>query len=140
MNAREVLDTMYLGDDDQVYPPTHEKGIIPEKLAEAERETEDYRYPGQKLADDIRSEGVKTPLSVSIRSDGQRWLANGHHRLAVMHDKDPEAYFPVTHEIDTFDHKFPVEKAREQEPVEPPKPTETTDVHHEGIGDEWWYG
>lgn len=110
MNSREMLDSMWLGDDDHVYPPTHEKGILPEKLAEAELETEDYRHPGKILANDIRSEGVKTPLDVYINPSGKRWLGNGHHRLAVMHDKDPDAYFPVTHtevahEYDPFKEK-----------------------------------
>jgi hypothetical protein len=134
MNAREVLDTMFLGDDDHIYPPTHPKGILPEKLAEAELETEDYRHPGKILANDIRSEGVKTPLSIRINPSGKRWLDNGHHRLAVMHDKDPEAYFPVTHSEDEREYD-PL--TRDAEQIAEAQAYIAATEGDGGIGSEW---
>ena len=62
---------------------------------------DEARYEG--LMDDIRRDGVLTPIQLSYQhphfddetTDKIPFIVNGHHRIAVAHDIDPEMLIPV---------------------------------------------
>ncbi len=50
----------------------------------------------QNLYDDIKKRGVVKPVHVTIRtSDDSMELVDGHHRVAVAHDVNPNSEIPV---------------------------------------------
>ena len=50
----------------------------------------------QSLYDDIKKRGVVKPVHVTIRtSDDSMELVDGHHRVAVAHDVNPNSEIPV---------------------------------------------
>lgn len=52
----------------------------------------------------IADEGVKKPVNVHHTAH-DRELLNGHHRVAAQYDADPEAFIPLNHTHDPFEHE-----------------------------------
>ena len=52
------------------------------------------------LADSIRTEGVHRPVEISWGETAKKKpeLANGHHRVAVSFEHDPDRLIPVVHD------------------------------------------
>ena len=55
------------------------------------------------LYDNIKKEGIKQPVAIWLgkwtpRGEETRWsqeIQNGHHRIAIANDINPEMYIPV---------------------------------------------
>jgi len=54
---------------------------------------EDDNY--ENLYDNIKATGVRDRVNVKTDSKGNMMLRDGHHRVAVAHDIDPEMDIPV---------------------------------------------
>lgn len=54
------------------------------------------RTDAPSLHDDIRQHGIRWPVNVKRFSGGPQ-VNDGHHRIAVAHDIDPDYLVPVTH-------------------------------------------
>jgi hypothetical protein len=95
MSANEILNTHTLGDQDVEHHESRED-VLTRKLDEA-YEDDHGLYDGD-LASDIRKNGVEKPLDLYREADGENILHDGHHRLAVQYDWNPDdVSIPVTH-------------------------------------------
>jgi hypothetical protein len=116
MNAREVLATVGLPEADawSDKPEETTEQLLARKLSEAKGG--EYIYdddmeaqpksekPDKSLYDQIKEKGITNPLNIYVNTkDKEKVLFDGHHRLAVMNDIDPEAYFPVNRVNEDFD-------------------------------------
>lgn len=74
-------------------PETNEQ-LYSRKLGEAQR-----GRGGNSLQARIKSEGVQTPIALGelTNAAGQRMIAGGHHRVAVMAHLSPDQLLPVVH-------------------------------------------
>ena len=107
MNAKELLATVSLPEAEALSDKPEEttEQLLARKVSEAKGEKYIYDpeatmyegdIPGESLYDQIKREGIKHPLNIYVdRENKEKVLFDGHHRLAVMNDIDPEAYFPV---------------------------------------------
>lgn len=108
MNAREVLATVGMPEMEAYRdkPAETMEQLLARKLNEAkggEFIYDDapmskalYAKASESLYDQIKREGIKNPLNIYVDAKNEeKILFDGHHRLAVMNDIDPEAYFPV---------------------------------------------
>jgi hypothetical protein len=101
MSANEILSSHKLVD--QVFRPSVSNNeVLSEKLKDAKNPLTPTRgywlNPGESLYDSISSSGIKRPINLAKFDDGTRMMMDGHHRLAVQHDLNPDApVIPVEH-------------------------------------------
>lgn len=79
--------------------------VMRRKIAEASEQAKYNSLPGGSLTAAIAQEGVKTPIHV-YHSEGDATaygvhgpaLFDGHHRVAVANEQDPDQLVPVVHD------------------------------------------
>jgi hypothetical protein len=102
MTARELKHDVYPDDhhwSDDVSLKKFWKGKLRTAKSEPDFQTvldSDGSRPVPSLYEDIRNNGIHTPVQVHYRW-GNPHLYNGHHRVAVAHDLDPNMLIPVEH-------------------------------------------
>ena len=111
MTAREIADRFQPSDwdRDKVRDPEH--GMRPETDEEvmSRKLTESKSYDFGNIYPSIAAEGVHTPVHLSHQfgevqrrgpgapSQGKPQIGEGHHRVAVSMDTDPDRLIPVMH-------------------------------------------
>jgi hypothetical protein len=94
MSANEIINTHTLGDQDVEHHESKED-VLTRKLDEA-YEDDHGLYDGD-LASDIRKNGIEKPVDL-LRIGNEDLLVDGHHRLAVQYDWNPDdVSIPVKH-------------------------------------------
>ena len=74
----------------------HGEAVLREKLAESKNETDEGW--GHGLYNDIKRSGkVYEPVEIVHQKDETPYVEEGHHRIAVAHDLDPQMLVPVVH-------------------------------------------
>ena len=101
MSSNEILSSHKLAD--QVFRPNDSNNtILTEKLENSKNPLAHHPgyvlNPGESLYDSISSSGIKRPVRLAKFEDGTRMMMDGHHRLAVQHERNPDApVIPVEH-------------------------------------------
>lgn len=101
MSANEILSSHKLAD--KLFRPNDSNDeVLTEKLKNAKNPltpTRGYMLnAGESLYDSISSSGIKRPIDLLKFNDGSKMMMDGHHRLAVQHDLNPDApVIPVEH-------------------------------------------
>ena len=101
MSANEILSSHTLAD--KFFRPNESNNdVLSEKLENAKNPltpTRGYALnPGESLHDSISSSGIKRPVDLLKFKDGTKMMMDGHHRLAVQNDLNPDSpVIPVEH-------------------------------------------
>ena len=70
--------------------------VLKQKLAESKNETDEGW--GHGLYNDIKRSGkVYEPVEIVHQKGETPYVEEGHHRIAVAHDLDPQMLVPVVH-------------------------------------------
>lgn len=94
MQAKELMN-IPAGDHDDELPMSQAPDLVAYKLHRAKN---NQGYEGQSLYENIKEKGVTDPVSLWLDKGNTEWgqvVSNGHHRIAVSNDIDPERWLPV---------------------------------------------
>ena len=94
MTPNEISTHFRLGDIVTPYTKQDVKETMDYKLADSKHP---QSYDGKtSLFESVKSEGVKTPLSVETSPHVDRpILVNGHHRMAISQHLNPKQFVPL---------------------------------------------
>lgn len=79
-------------EDEDIVGDTDDKPYDAEAALQNFWERKLYESDDDALYDRISSEGVRTPINL-----GPEHIGNGHHRIAVVNDLNPNQFVPVLH-------------------------------------------
>jgi len=83
---------------------TLNKQKLKESMSGSENEAVDEPQKGETtLFDSIKNHGVLTPVMVEHQDDGGVILHNGHHRVSVANELNPQMYIPIRYSEDGYD-------------------------------------
>lgn len=75
--------------------------LVQEKRTESKEQSyfddDTNTFSEGSLEQSIRNEGVKHPVSIAFLPTNEPVIWNGHHRIVVAHDIDPDMYVPHTY-------------------------------------------
>jgi hypothetical protein len=88
-------------DIDDLYAEKLEESRAPDPGTASRLSTPHRTYGGQPLYDSIAEHGVQSPVNSYLFPGSQeRSLVDGHHRVAVVHDRDPDGLVPIHYDDD----------------------------------------
>lgn len=84
------------------------------KIEDFEKTPEYYNWDPRS----VRNEGVRVPIKVSL-TNGTPQLTDGHHRVALQHEADPDRLIPV--EYDSAEARRYRTRRAQDDPMEKPR-------------------